>query len=217
MDKCTPVSPVRCAQESKAAGGASNGSTASTAADERHLAIYRELEALFTGEVGAAPYFDEPVTHIEHALQAASLATKFLAESKDAKTLNRAIRDSDGASESKSGASDILASTVRTLLSAAEKKQQGPLIPNEDLVLAALFHGALRIFHHAFPCARCLLADIGHICAPEDAPHMNTDGGPDVVSSPVRYTALLIAPCALSGRCEPREDWRGLLARARVL
>ena len=32
----------------------------------------------------------------------------------------------------------------------------------QTLVLAALFH------------------DIGHICAPADAPHMDTDGGPDV-------------------------------------
>jgi predicted HD phosphohydrolase len=62
--------------------------------------------------LGREPYFGEPVTHEEHALQCATLAM-------------------DEGFE-------------------------------EDVVVAAFLH------------------DIGHICAPEDAPHMDTDGGPDV-------------------------------------
>ena len=61
---------------------------------------------------GNQPYFGEPVTHEEHALQCATLA---------------------------------------------EAAGYG-----EDVIVAALLH------------------DIGHICAPEGHPHMNTDGGPDV-------------------------------------
>ena len=63
-------------------------------------------------EYGAEPYFGEPVTHLEHALQCAYHA------------------EMDGYAG--------------------------------DVVVAALLH------------------DIGHICAPDDAPHMDWDGGPDV-------------------------------------
>jgi predicted HD phosphohydrolase len=63
--------------------------------------------------MGNEPYFGEPVTHQEHALQCAALA---------------------------------------------ESSEYN----HEDVIVAALLH------------------DIGHICAPDDAPHMNTDGGPDV-------------------------------------
>jgi len=63
-------------------------------------------------QLGKEPYFGEPVTHEEHALQCATLA-----------------------------------------------EQAG--MPT-DVVVAAFLH------------------DIGHICASDDAPHMNTDGGPDV-------------------------------------
>lgn len=62
--------------------------------------------------MGDEPYFGEPVTHEEHALQCAALA-----------------------------------------------EESGY---DEDIIVAALLH------------------DIGHICAPDNAPHMNTDGGPDV-------------------------------------
>ena len=61
---------------------------------------------------GSEPYFGEPVTHEEHALQCATLA------------------------------------------------QTAGF--NEDVIVAAFLH------------------DIGHICAPDDAPHMDTDGGKDV-------------------------------------
>ena len=113
--------------------------------------VFTALSNLYTGEVGKANYFEEPVTHLEHALQAAHLAQTFLASNSDSSASKASLLESVR-----------LPSSLATVLSESEAASGNAAIPKEDLIISALLH------------------DIGHICAPADAPHMNTDGGPDV-------------------------------------
>lgn len=119
--------------------------------------IWNELETIFR-TIGLGPYFEEPVTHTEHALQAGYLAylsvqeygrVNLLHDPNDCKVVSTILPIDTPSDDGKSrewGQSELVLSDPGSVI----------------LVIASLLH------------------DIGHIIAPADAPHMDNDGGPDV-------------------------------------